>query len=194
MSDDPKSSEKVSLETILSFQTELKQRALFWTRNEWDADDLVQATILRAMERLHQLRDPENVKAWTMRILTNLYWEFVRRAASWETAEGEYRIRWACEHSADKEEFKELHEWRDQEEDRRELLYWLHTNLPARLAAFFDEGMSKCWHVGLEMAAMGYSRDKMRREFQRFRKWVRENMPKELMKKFLDETRYRDLV
>ena len=45
--------------------------ALRMTRNPADAEDLVQATYLKAYRALHRLQEGTNLKAWLYRILTN---------------------------------------------------------------------------------------------------------------------------
>ncbi|MGH2418398.1 MAG: RNA polymerase sigma factor [Candidatus Limnocylindria bacterium] len=45
-----------------------------------DAADLVQETYLRASDRLHQLRDPELLEAWVVRIAMNEAKSLTRRA------------------------------------------------------------------------------------------------------------------
>lgn len=48
------------------------------TRNRADAEDLVQATCVRACERLAELREP--VKGWLLRVMHNLFVDGTRRA------------------------------------------------------------------------------------------------------------------
>lgn len=47
--------------------------ALRMTRNQADAEDLVQETFLKAYGRFHQYTPGTNIKAWMYRILTNTY-------------------------------------------------------------------------------------------------------------------------
>ena len=47
--------------------------AMSLTKNHVDADDLMQDTLLRAYERYHLYRPGTNLRAWIMRIMTNLY-------------------------------------------------------------------------------------------------------------------------
>src|SRR5215472_261134 len=47
--------------------------ALRLTRNERDAEDLVQDTILRAFRFFHRFERGTNVKAWLFKILTNTF-------------------------------------------------------------------------------------------------------------------------
>jgi RNA polymerase sigma-70 factor (ECF subfamily) len=60
----------------------LLHRAAFqYTGNRFDAEDLVQETLLAAFSRLHQLRDPRKLKRWLFVILRNRFLKRVRRTA-----------------------------------------------------------------------------------------------------------------
>lgn len=50
----------------------LRQLALKLTRNQADADDLLQATCLRALETASKLRDYSNLAGWLTRVMRNL--------------------------------------------------------------------------------------------------------------------------
>lgn len=45
--------------------------ALKYTRNVFDAEDIVQETYLMAFNKFHQLKDPSSCKPWLLRILRN---------------------------------------------------------------------------------------------------------------------------
>lgn len=49
-------------------------------RNRADAEDLVQETCVRACERLGELRETGEVKAWLLRVMHNLFIDGARRA------------------------------------------------------------------------------------------------------------------
>jgi RNA polymerase sigma factor (sigma-70 family) len=49
-------------------------------RNRADAEDLVQETCVRAYERIAELRDPQLIKPWLLRVMHNLFIDGVRRA------------------------------------------------------------------------------------------------------------------
>jgi len=54
------------------------------TRSEPDADDLLQASLLRAFEKLHTLRDPDRFRGWFYAVLLSVHhtrnrWSFWRR-------------------------------------------------------------------------------------------------------------------
>src|SRR5690606_37477672 len=57
----------------------LYRTALRMTRNEADAEDLVQETYLRAFRSLHQFTEGTNLRAWLFRIMTNAYINEYRR-------------------------------------------------------------------------------------------------------------------
>jgi RNA polymerase sigma-70 factor (ECF subfamily) len=49
----------------------LRAYALHLTRRSWDADDLVQSTVLRALEKAHLFVDDENLGGWLSHIMHN---------------------------------------------------------------------------------------------------------------------------
>lgn len=53
--------------------------ALRMTRNEQDAEDLVQETYLKAVRNLHRYREEAGCRAWLFRILTNTYIDQYRK-------------------------------------------------------------------------------------------------------------------
>lgn len=53
--------------------------AYAWTHEAALADDLVQETLIKAMQRIGQLRDPKAGEAWLYSILTNCYRDHFRR-------------------------------------------------------------------------------------------------------------------
>jgi len=57
----------------LPFLDQLYGGALRLTRNQQDAEDLLQDTFARAFSAFHQYRDGTNLKAWLFRILQNTY-------------------------------------------------------------------------------------------------------------------------
>ncbi len=57
----------------LSHIDALYRTALRMTRNQSDAEDLVQEAYLRAIRALDQYRDGTNLRAWLFRIMTNAY-------------------------------------------------------------------------------------------------------------------------
>jgi RNA polymerase sigma-70 factor (ECF subfamily) len=71
-----KSQVKQSLEAS---RARLFRMAMAWTGEPALADDLVQETMTRALQKYQQLRDPERLGAWLFRILSNCWREHLRR-------------------------------------------------------------------------------------------------------------------
>jgi len=63
---------------IVSARPRLYRMAYSWTHDTARADDLAQEAVLRAMERLAQLRDPERLDVWLFRILVNCWHDTLR--------------------------------------------------------------------------------------------------------------------
>lgn len=57
----------------------LYRLAYSWCHDGALAEDLVQDTLIRAMERAGQLRDPERLPAWLAAILVNCWRDYLRR-------------------------------------------------------------------------------------------------------------------
>lgn len=53
--------------------------ALAWCGDAMVADDLVQETLILALQRVHQLRQPERLHAWLYSILSNCWKHHLRR-------------------------------------------------------------------------------------------------------------------
>lgn len=66
-------------ETTLPYVDELFGAALRLTRNERDAEDLVQDAFLRAYRAFHQFEAGTNCRAWMFKILTNTFINGYRR-------------------------------------------------------------------------------------------------------------------
>jgi RNA polymerase sigma-70 factor (ECF subfamily) len=64
---------------VLPLLGQLYAAAYTLTRNQHDAEDLVQETYVRAFASFHQYTDGTNVKAWLYRILTNTFFSFHRK-------------------------------------------------------------------------------------------------------------------
>lgn len=65
-------------------QMEQRRRRLYrmayaWTHNAALADDLVQDTMSKALQKSEQLRDPKAANAWLFSILSNCYRDYFRR-------------------------------------------------------------------------------------------------------------------
>lgn len=63
----------------LRYVSDLRAVAMRYTRNEGDADDLVQETLMRAYSAWHRFQLGTNCKAWLLRILTNNFINEYRR-------------------------------------------------------------------------------------------------------------------
>ena len=78
--------ELLSLFTQRRERAELEQHrrrlyrlAYSWCRDGGLAEDLVQETLIKALERARQLRDPERLPAWLAAILANCWRDHLRR-------------------------------------------------------------------------------------------------------------------
>lgn len=63
----------------------LKKFALRLTRNSSDADDLLQATLLQALEKRHMFQEGTNLFGWTSKIMFNLFVSEYRRRVKFQT-------------------------------------------------------------------------------------------------------------
>jgi len=66
-------------ETALVYLDELYATALRYTKNEKDAEDLVQETFLKAYTNFHRFEEGTNCRAWLFTILTNTFINRFRR-------------------------------------------------------------------------------------------------------------------
>ena len=63
----------------------LEKFAIRLTRNKHDADDLVQATMLRAIEKKHLFQEGTDLFKWTSKMMYNLFVSNYRRKVKFET-------------------------------------------------------------------------------------------------------------
>ena len=63
----------------------LYRLAFAWCHDAALADDLVQEALLRALDRVRQLRDPERLKSWLCSILANVLRDHYRRHRACES-------------------------------------------------------------------------------------------------------------
>ena len=68
-------------------RSKLVRVAYSWCHQRALADDLVQETLARAMEKCGQLRDPAQLEAWLFAILTNCWRDYLRRLRPLEDLE-----------------------------------------------------------------------------------------------------------
>ncbi len=72
-------------EALLQETDHLKKFALKLTKNMSDADDLLQSTVLRAIEKKHLFKTDSNLFSWTSRIMYNLFVSAYRRKVKFES-------------------------------------------------------------------------------------------------------------
>lgn len=72
-------------EELISEMNKLKKFATRLTGNTVDADDLLQTTVLRAMEKRHQFYEGTNLFSWTSKIMFNLFVSGYRRKTRFES-------------------------------------------------------------------------------------------------------------
>lgn len=63
----------------------LRKFAMHLTRNKSDADDLVQSTFLRALEKSDYFEDGTSLRKWTSKVMFNLFVTNYRRKTKFET-------------------------------------------------------------------------------------------------------------
>lgn len=74
------------IQSALIFETpRLHKFALRLTRNSSDADDLLQSTCLRALEKANLFEDGTNLFSWTSKIMFNIFVSGHRRKSKFET-------------------------------------------------------------------------------------------------------------
>ncbi len=69
---------------LLEETDRLKKFAYRLTRNQSDADDLVQSTLLRAMEKKHLFKEGTNLYSWISKIMYNMFVSNYRRKTKFE--------------------------------------------------------------------------------------------------------------
>ncbi len=70
---------------LIGEMTDLRRFALRLTGNVCDAEDLLQSTILRAIEKKHLFQDDTNLNRWASKIMFNLFVSGYRRKTKFET-------------------------------------------------------------------------------------------------------------
>ena len=70
---------------LLEETDKLKKFAYRLTRNTADAEDLLQSTILRAMEKKHLFEKGTNLFSWTSKIMYNMFVSAYRRKTKFES-------------------------------------------------------------------------------------------------------------
>ncbi len=70
---------------LITAMPRLKKFAWKLTRNDANADDLLQSTVLRAMEKKHLFQEGSNVFSWSSKIMYNLFVTDYRRKVKFES-------------------------------------------------------------------------------------------------------------
>lgn len=70
---------------LLDETEKLRKFAYRLTQNMPDAEDLLQSTIVRALEKKHLFQDDTNLFSWTSKIMFNLFVSAYRRKTKFET-------------------------------------------------------------------------------------------------------------
>ncbi len=70
---------------LIDEMEKLRKFALRLTRNPHNAEDLLQATLLRALEKKHLFESDTNLFRWTSKIMFNLFVSDYRRKTKFET-------------------------------------------------------------------------------------------------------------
>ena len=70
---------------LIKESEKLQKFALKLTHNKSDADDLLQSTLLRAIEKKHLFQDGTNLFSWSSKIMYNMFVSAYRRRTKFET-------------------------------------------------------------------------------------------------------------
>jgi len=70
---------------LVSESEKLQKFAYKLTQNKSDADDLLQSTLLRAIEKKHLFQDNTNLFSWSSKIMYNMFVSAYRRRTKFET-------------------------------------------------------------------------------------------------------------
>lgn len=74
-----------SNQNLVQEQEKLHRFAYKLTQNTHDAEDLLQATLLRAIEKKHLFNEGTNLFSWTSKMMYNLFVSGYRRKVKYET-------------------------------------------------------------------------------------------------------------
>jgi len=70
---------------ITDIMPNLRKFALKLTKNQHDADDLLQTTVLRAIEKAHMFNQGTNLFSWSSKIMFNIFVSGYRRRTKFDT-------------------------------------------------------------------------------------------------------------
>lgn len=76
---DRKTKEQLFEDTIIAREKELYKLAFYYVKNENDALDILQESILKAFKSLNKLQDVEAIDKWIKRIVINTAVDFIRK-------------------------------------------------------------------------------------------------------------------
>lgn len=65
---------------VLTYIPALRSYALSLTRNQADAEDLLQDTLMKAIAKFHLFRTGTNLRAWLMTIMRNTFFTQIKKA------------------------------------------------------------------------------------------------------------------
>jgi len=70
---------------LITESEKLQKFAYKLTQNKSDADDLLQSTLLRAIEKKHLFQEGTNLFSWSSKIMYNMFVSAYRRRTKFET-------------------------------------------------------------------------------------------------------------
>lgn len=150
---------------LISEMGRLKKFALRLTRNDSDADDLLQCTCLRALEKKHYFEDGTNLFSWTSKIMFNLFVSDYRRKKKFET-------RFDSEKHLEKASIAPLQDTYMELADVKRAMSQLNTNHLEILTLVCVEGMRYEETAGILQIPVGTVRSRV----ARMRKQLQINM------------------
>ena len=62
---------QLTVDALLRYQDAMYRIAMSTVRNADDALDIVQASVLKALENYHKLKSPDSIRSWLFRIVVN---------------------------------------------------------------------------------------------------------------------------
>lgn len=90
-----KGNKKAFMKCIESYQADIYRIAYVYMKNEQDALDVVQETILKAFEKMNTLREPAYFKTWLIKIAINCCLKKLRHTEKIVYVEQEQMERWS---------------------------------------------------------------------------------------------------
>ena len=90
-----KGNRKAFIKCIQPYEADLYRMAYVYMKNEQDALDIVQETILKAFESIHTLREPAYLKTWLIKININCCLKKIRQTQKIVYMEPQQVERWS---------------------------------------------------------------------------------------------------